>query len=62
MRAAFTDQGVDLDKRIITTCGSGVTAAALSLALEILGHRDVAIYDGSWSEWGQFDQLKMETG
>ena len=62
LRAAFTDAGVDLKKRIITTCGSGVTAAILSLGLEILGHRDVALYDGSWSEWGQFEQLKVETG
>jgi thiosulfate/3-mercaptopyruvate sulfurtransferase len=62
LRAAFTDAGVDLKKRIITTCGSGVTAAILSLGLEMLGHRDVALYDGSWSEWGQFEQLKVETG
>jgi len=62
LREAFTDAGVDLKKRIITTCGSGVTAAILSLGLEMLGHRDVALYDGSWSEWGQFDQLKVETG
>jgi len=62
LRAAFTDAGVDLKKRIITTCGSGVTAAILSLGLDILGHRDVALYDGSWSEWGQFEQLKVETG
>jgi thiosulfate/3-mercaptopyruvate sulfurtransferase len=62
LRAAFTDQGVDLERRIITSCGSGVTAAILSLGLEILGHRDHALYDGSWAEWGQFDQLKVETG
>jgi thiosulfate/3-mercaptopyruvate sulfurtransferase len=62
LRAAFTDAGVDLKKRIIATCGSGVTAAILSLGLEMLGHRDVALYDGSWSEWGQFEQLKVETG
>ena len=62
LRAAFTDAGVDLNKRIITTCGSGVTAAILSLGLEVLGHRDVALYDGSWAEWGQFDQLQVETG
>lgn len=62
LRAAFEAGGVDLDKRIITTCGSGVTAAILSLGLELLGHRDWALYDGSWSEWGQFDQLKVEVG
>lgn len=62
LHAAFTDAGVDLGKRIITTCGSGVTAAILSLGLDILGHKNVALYDGSWSEWGQFEQLKIETG
>ncbi|WP_071673753.1 3-mercaptopyruvate sulfurtransferase [Nioella nitratireducens] len=62
LKAAFTQAGVDLDKRIITTCGSGVTAAILSLGLEMLGHRDWALYDGSWAEWGQFEQLKVETG
>ncbi len=59
---AFTDAGVDLERRVITTCGSGVTASVLALGLEILGHRDWSLYDGSWSEWGQFDQLKVETG
>lgn len=62
LKAAFTDAGVDLDKPVITTCGSGVTAAILALGLELLGHRDWALYDGSWAEWGQFDQLKVETG
>lgn len=62
LRAAFEDAGVDLDRRIITTCGSGVTAAVLSLGLEMLGHRDHALYDGSWSEWGLFPDLKVEQG
>ncbi|WP_420396279.1 3-mercaptopyruvate sulfurtransferase [Nioella sp.] len=62
LRTAFEAGGVDLNKRIITTCGSGVTAAILSLGLELLGHKDWALYDGSWSEWGQFDQLKVEAG
>lgn len=62
LRAAFEAGGVDLNKRIITTCGSGVTAAILSLGLELLGHKDWALYDGSWSEWGQFEQLKVEVG
>ncbi|MBF9031193.1 3-mercaptopyruvate sulfurtransferase [Rhodobacterales bacterium HKCCE3408] len=62
LREAFSAAGVDLSKRIITSCGSGVTAAILMLALERLGHRDAALYDGSWSEWGQFEQLKVETG
>lgn len=62
LMAAFEAGGVDLDRRIITTCGSGVTAAILMLGLTRLGHKDVSLYDGSWSEWGQFEQLQVETG
>jgi thiosulfate/3-mercaptopyruvate sulfurtransferase len=62
LRAAFEAGGVDVTKRTITTCGSGVTAAILMLALTRLGNQDVSLYDGSWSEWGQFEQLKVETG
>ena len=47
---------------MITTCGSGVTAAILSLALERLGHRNHALYDGSWAEWGRYGDLAVETG
>ncbi|MEQ8368268.1 MAG: 3-mercaptopyruvate sulfurtransferase [Roseicyclus sp.] len=62
LRAVFDAAGVDLDQRTITTCGSGVTAAIVMLAMERLGSRDVSLYDGSWAEWGQFEQLKVETG
>lgn len=62
LRAAFVAGGVDLDKPIITTCGSGVTAAILMLALARLGKDDVSLYDGSWSEWGQFPTLPVATG
>lgn len=62
LRTIFEDAGVDLDKPVITTCGSGVTAAILSLALERIGHRQHAVYDGSWSEWGMYNDLKVETG
>jgi thiosulfate/3-mercaptopyruvate sulfurtransferase len=48
----FRDAGIDLKEPVIATCGSGVTACALILGLEVLGHRDHAVYDGSWSEWG----------
>ncbi|MBV1904030.1 MAG: 3-mercaptopyruvate sulfurtransferase [Marinosulfonomonas sp.] len=62
MRAVFASAGVDLQKPVITTCGSGVTAAVLSLALERLGHPDHSLYDGSWSEWGAFDKSQIATG
>lgn len=62
LKAAFEAGGVDLSKPVITTCGSGVTAAVLSLALERMGKTDHALYDGSWAEWGMYDGLKIETG
>ena len=62
LRAAFDGAGVDLNRPVITTCGSGVTAAILSLALERIGHDSHALYDGSWSEWGAFGDLPVETG
>jgi thiosulfate/3-mercaptopyruvate sulfurtransferase len=62
LRAAFQAAGVDLAKPAITSCGSGVTAAILSLALERIGHRNHALYDGSWAEWGMYDDLKVVTG
>jgi thiosulfate/3-mercaptopyruvate sulfurtransferase len=52
LRAAVTAAGVDLSRPVVTTCGSGVTASVLALALYLIGRRDVAVYDGSWSEWG----------
>ncbi|MCQ0971379.1 3-mercaptopyruvate sulfurtransferase [Paracoccus sp. TK19116] len=62
LRAIFEAAGVDLSKPAITTCGSGVTAAVLSLALERIGHRDHSLYDGSWTEWGSFPDLAIATG
>jgi thiosulfate/3-mercaptopyruvate sulfurtransferase len=61
LREAFQSRGVDLDKPIITTCGSGVTAAILSLALHELGLDAHSLYDGSWAEWGA-SQEPLATG
>jgi thiosulfate/3-mercaptopyruvate sulfurtransferase len=52
LRAAFEQAGVDTNQPIVTTCGSGLTAAILMLALDEIGAGDVALYDGSWTEWG----------
>ena len=52
LRAAFDAAKVDLDAPVVTSCGSGVTACVAALALERLGHRAWAVYDGSWAEWG----------
>lgn len=62
LRAVFEAAGVDLSKPAITTCGSGVTAAILSLAMERIGKTDHSLYDGSWSEWGAFATLPVATG
>jgi thiosulfate/3-mercaptopyruvate sulfurtransferase len=62
LREAFDSAGVDLARPVITTCGSGVSAAILSLALERIGKTDHALYDGSWTEWGGFDDLPIAKG
>ena len=53
LRRAFEAAGLDLAKPVVTSCGSGVTAAVLSLGLALIGRGDTGLYDGSWSEWGQ---------
>jgi thiosulfate/3-mercaptopyruvate sulfurtransferase len=62
LREAFEAAGVDLSKPMITTCGSGVTAAVLALGAELLGKEDVRLYDGSWSEWGADHDTPKATG
>jgi thiosulfate/3-mercaptopyruvate sulfurtransferase len=61
LRSAVTAAGVDLARPIVTSCGSGVTASVLALALHQLGRPDVAVYDGSWSEWGGRSDTPIET-
>jgi len=62
LRAAFAVAGINLDRPIIATCGSGVSAAVLALALARLGVDEVPIYDGSWSEWGGRLDTPVVTG
>ena len=58
----FTKAGIDPALPVVTTCGSGVTAAILSLALAIVGQTHAAVYDGSWAEWGSTEGLPVATG
>ncbi len=60
LRGAITAAGVDLARPVVTSCGSGVTASVLALALYLVGRRDVAVYDGSWSEWGSRSDTPVE--
>jgi len=62
LRRLFAQRDVDLDRPIVTSCGSGVTAALLSLALEIAGAKKTALYDGSWAEWGARADAPIATG
>lgn len=60
LRAAFETAGIDLRRPVVTTCGSGVTACVLALGLHLIGHRQTAVYDGSWTEWGGREDTPIE--
>lgn len=62
LEAAFEEAGVDLDRPIVSSCGSGITAAIVTLALESLGKRDAKLYDGSWAEWSTQGDTEAVTG
>jgi len=61
IRAAIDAAGIDPKKPMVATCGSGVTACVIALGLYLIGQEDVAIYDGSWAEWGEHFDTPVET-
>lgn len=62
LRKVLDDAGVDLSRPVVTSCGSGITAAVITLALESVGHKDNILYDGSWTEWGGNKDTPIITG
>jgi thiosulfate/3-mercaptopyruvate sulfurtransferase len=62
LKAKFRAAGIDLGKPVAATCGSGVSACVLAFALHLLGHRQFAVYDGSWTEWGGRSDTPVEIG
>jgi thiosulfate/3-mercaptopyruvate sulfurtransferase len=62
LREVIAGAGIDMRRPVVASCGSGVTACAVALALHLLGHREVAVYDGSWAEWGARSDTPIATG
>ena len=62
LRAVFTSAGVDLSRPVVTSCGSGVTACVVAFGLHLIGKEDVALYDGSWAEWGADPATPRQVG
>ncbi|CZT35171.1 3-mercaptopyruvate sulfurtransferase [Rhizobium sp. 9140] len=62
LQKLVAEAGIDLDRPVVTSCGSGITAAIITLALQSLGHTDNTLYDGSWSEWGSRADTAIATG
>ncbi len=60
LEKTIVEAGIDLDGRTVASCGSGVTACVIALAFHLLGRSDVAVYDGSWAEWGEADETPVE--
>jgi thiosulfate/3-mercaptopyruvate sulfurtransferase len=61
LRRRLTEAGIDLSRPVIATCGSGTSACALILGLHSIGHKETAVYDGAWAEWGARADTPVET-